>query len=159
MSNTEVIKVILKWFLIILVLLAIALLVQLVVAGKRSQNGVAPGLVNGQLAPCPNKPNCVSSEAGTDPELVIEPIGVSGEGGMKELTAAIESMGGVITLSDGNYIATEFKSSVFGFVDDVEIRLDESTGKIHIRSASREGYGDLGANRNRVEALRAVLGG
>ena len=50
-----------------------------------------------------------------------------------------------------------FVELVFGFVDDVEIRLDESTGKIHIRSASREGYGDLGANRKRIEAIRAQL--
>lgn len=38
--------------------------------------------------------------------------------------------------------------------DDLEIRLDLSEKVVHIRSASRVGYSDAGANRKRSEVLR-----
>lgn len=41
-----------------------------------------------------------------------------------------------------------------GFVDDLAFRLCPERGVIHVRSASRLGYHDLGVNRSRVEALR-----
>ena len=37
----------------------------------------ALGVVDGQLTPCPNRPNCVSTQA-TDPEHRMEPIPFSG---------------------------------------------------------------------------------
>ena len=43
------------------------------------------------------------------------------------------------------------------FTDDLEFLLDRERGVIDVRSASRVGYSDLGANRKRVEALRGVL--
>lgn len=43
-----------------------------------------------------------------------------------------------------------------GFVDDVEFLL-EAAGAIQVRSASRLGKGDLGVNRARIEAIRALL--
>ena len=44
-----------------------------------------------------------------------------------------------------------------GFADDVECRLCRADGVIHVRSASRLGYYDFGANRARVELLRRQL--
>lgn len=41
-------------------------------------------------------------------------------------------------------------------MDDTEFQLDPS-GVIHVRSAARLGYSDLGVNRRRVEAIRAKL--
>ena len=41
-----------------------------------------------------------------------------------------------------------------GFVDDVQFLLDERARVIHVRSASRVGYWDLGVNRKRMEAIR-----
>ena len=52
-----------------------------------------------------------------------------------------------------------FTSAVFRFVDDVEFEVDEAARVVHVRSASRVGRGDFGANRKRVEAIRAKLGG
>jgi uncharacterized protein (DUF1499 family) len=43
------------------------------------------------------------------------------------------------------------------FVDDLELLLDPEAGVIHVRSASRVGHWDLGANRRRVEWLRRKL--
>jgi uncharacterized protein (DUF1499 family) len=59
-----------------------------------------------------------------------------------------------VVSSGADYLKAEARSAVFRFVDDVEFRLDAETGLIHVRSASRVGYSDLGANRKRVEALR-----
>ena len=39
-------------------------------------------------------------------------------------------------------------------MDDLSLRLEAETGLVHVRSASRTGYWDLGVNRRRVEALR-----
>jgi uncharacterized protein (DUF1499 family) len=38
----------------------------------------------------------------------------------------------------------------------VEFVLDEQNNVIHFRSASRVGRGDMGANRARIEAIRAA---
>jgi len=54
-------------------------------------------------------------------------------------------------------VRAEFRSRL-GFVDDVEFRIDEAAGVIHVRSASRTGYWDLGVNRRRVEAIREAFG-
>jgi uncharacterized protein (DUF1499 family) len=52
------------------------------------------------------------------------------------------------------YIHAEFTSLIFKFVDDVEIYFDAKESLIHLKSASRIGYSDFGANRKRVEAIR-----
>lgn len=62
-----------------------------------------------------------------------------------------------ITLEDNNYIRTEFKIAVFGFIDDVEFLIDDKDNKIHFRSASRVGYSDLGVNRKRMIKIKHAL--
>jgi uncharacterized protein (DUF1499 family) len=59
----------------------------------------------------------------------------------------------LVTLLD-NYIHCEFTSALFRFVDDVEFHFDDTTKTIHLRSASRTGYSDLGLNRRRIEHIR-----
>ena len=58
------------------------------------------------------------------------------------LKNVIRDMGGTIYAESENYIVAIFSSSIFGFVDDFEIRIDSIQKLIHIRSASRVGYGD-----------------
>ena len=62
----------------------------------------------------------------------------------------------VVTATD-NYIHAECKSRIFRFVDDLELYFNSSNGIISVRSASRIGYSDFGANRRRVERLRSEL--
>jgi len=57
-----------------------------------------------------------------------------------------------------DYIRVEFTSALFRFVADDEFYLlneksDETI--IHVRSASRVGSSDLGANRKRIERIRS----
>ena len=53
-------------------------------------------------------------------------------------------------------INARFKSMVLRFTDDVTFYVREN-GTVEVRSASRVGYWDLGANRRRVESLREKL--
>ena len=50
-----------------------------------------------------------------------------------------------------SYLHATFVTPIMRYKDDVELRLDDD--RIHIRSASRVGYSDLGANRQRVARL------
>lgn len=120
--------------------------------GVVSQGGAAPGLVDGRLAPCPDSPNCVSSEEGTRADAATDPLTVEA---WDKLPDAIAAMGGEVTSQSEDYISAEFTSSLFRFVDDVEFRRDE--GAVHLRSASRVGYSDAGANAARVAELRKGL--
>jgi len=107
------------------------------------------GLEDGRLRPCPGSPNCVSSEA---PERDLAPFAPADEDGWERLREVIASHGGRIEAQDAGYLHATFRSRVFGFVDDLECRLDG--GLIHIRSEARTGWWDLGVNRRRLERLR-----
>jgi uncharacterized protein (DUF1499 family) len=65
----------------------------------------------------------------------------------------IKELGGEIVVATDEYVAATFSSSLFGFIDDVECRLDASPKRIQIRSASRVGHSDLGVDRKRMEAM------
>lgn len=117
------------------------------------------GLTGGKLAQCPDSPNCVSSLA-TDPRHAIAPFALDRSPGAakEELRAAIAQLPRSKLISEtDNYLHFECRSLVFRFVDDVEFHLDAATKTIHVRSASRVGHSDLGVNRRRVEAIRALL--
>ena len=65
----------------------------------------------------------------------------------------IKEGGGEVSVAREEYIAATFSVSLFGFIDDVECRLDTSKNRIHIRSASRVGHSDLGVNKKRAETM------
>lgn len=115
------------------------------------------GVRAGELAPCPNTPNCVSSQS-QDPVHKIEPFiyNSSAQKAMADLKTVLQSFRRTKAIAQTeNYLYTEFTIPVVGFVDDVEFFLDENARVIHIRSASRLGESDLGVNRSRIEKLRA----
>ena len=122
-------------------------------AGKRPDH---LGVKEGKLAACPGKPNCVSSQAESDRQRV-RPLRLSGqpEAAMKRLQAVVSNIPGT-TLIDENdhYLYFECASRLMGFVDDLEFYFDPDEQVIHVRSASRLGYSDMGVNRKRVESIR-----
>lgn len=116
------------------------------------------GAPQGRLLPCPGSPNCVCSQD-ADPDHQIAPLTYSGTAGnafagLKQLVASQPRA--KITEESPGYLRAEFRSKIFRFVDDVEFLLDEPRRVIHVRSASRVGYSDLGVNRQRVERLRTA---
>ena len=119
-------------------------------------------MINGRLKPCPSSPNCVSSFVDpVDKEHFIEPWRVvAGDPATvwKRLTTIIATMRRVaIVTQNEEYMHAEVTSLIFRFVDDLECMLDREAGIIHWRSASRIGHSDLGANRDRIEAIRVEL--
>jgi uncharacterized protein (DUF1499 family) len=111
------------------------------------------------LAPCPSSPNCVSSLA-TDAGHRIDAIAFTGPpaAALERLRAAIAALPRArVVRSDATSLHAEFTSWLLRFVDDVDCVLDAAAGVIHIRSASRVGYSDLGVNRKRVEQIRAAF--
>jgi uncharacterized protein (DUF1499 family) len=108
------------------------------------------------LAPCPETPNCVSSQAKTAAQRVA-PFACSGncKDTLARLRGLIAAMPGAkVTAFTGNYLHAEFKSTLLRFVDDLELLADRDGKVIHVRSASRVGSWDFGVNRRRVESLR-----
>ena len=116
------------------------------------------GVKDGRFAACKTTPNCVSSQADpADGEHYIAPIAFSGT--MHELRRAVESMTrATVIREEGNYLYAEYKSALMGYVDDVELLLDEKARLVHARSASRLGRSDFGVNRKRIEELRGLIG-
>ena len=110
----------------------------------------------GTLAPCPNSPNCVSTEA-TDEQHGIAPIPFSGSPAEAQATL-VDVLRGlpktiIITNNDG-YIYAETRSAMMNFVDDMDFIIDANQQIIRFRSAARLGKGDLGKNRERMELVR-----
>ena len=112
-----------------------------------------------RLAPCPGKPNCVSSQAADSAHRVAPlPFRGAADAAMRRLRAVIEAMprARIVGATDQR-LRAEFRSRLFGFVDDLDALADAAAGVIHLRSASRIGYSDLGVNRKRVETIRAAF--
>lgn len=155
-----------KWLLIAAILVTVA-------AIGAGQTGLLAGSMpsglgvrNGQLAAPAQTPNSVSSQADLHPGHAqqayarIAPLSYSGDAptAMKNLTQAIERMdGATIVQNQPDYVYAQFRSHWLGFVDDAEFWLDPDSQRIQVRSASRLGKSDLGANRQRIEAIRQHL--
>lgn len=117
------------------------------------------GVKNGRLKPAPASPNAVSSQA-TSEYHQIAPLTyrASRESALAALKAIIENTPGTrIVEARPDYLYAEYTSKLMGYVDDVEFYLPSDEKIIHVRSASRLGYSDLGANRKRIENIRARM--
>ena len=114
------------------------------------------GLIDGKFYPCPETPNCVSTQS-TDEQHKIEPIiyELTQEEAIAKIVGIINSMKRTIIITQTeDYVYAEFKSKLFKFVDDVEFYFDDKEKKIHFKSASRVGRNDFGVNRKRMENIR-----
>ena len=112
-----------------------------------------------RLEPCPQSPNCVSSQA-WDPSQRVPPFTFVGTAGdALDALAALIAADPAATIVERRdiYLHAEYRSRIFGFVDDLELVADEEGGLVHVRSASRRGWSDLGVNRRRVEALHEAF--
>ncbi|MFT6484793.1 MAG: alkaline phosphatase D [Neolewinella sp.] len=108
-----------------------------------------------ELKPCPQSPNCVSTQ--TDQEAKKrEPIAYAGStaDAKLRLMKAIDGMKRTrLKTESDNYLHYTFKTWPIPFIDDVEFLFDEEAKLIHYRSASRVGHSDLGANDKRMNKI------
>jgi flagellin-like protein len=116
------------------------------------------GLNQNQLLPCPSSPNCICSEY-PDQSGYAAPLTITGHPNeaWQRAGETITTMGGRIVEDNKHYLHAVFTSRIFRFIDDLELRLDDTAGVLHVRSASRTGYSDMGVNKKRIEALRALF--
>jgi len=144
--------------MIVVGLLIVALLAYIVMAVLSQRQPDHLGLEAGKLKSCPDSPNCVCSEAHTqaDAQHFIAPL-LATEKTWQRLKKSIVKQGGDIQVDSPDYIHATFSTSVFHYVDDVELRFDKQQKYIHLRSASRIGRSDFGVNRTRIENLKKVV--
>jgi uncharacterized protein (DUF1499 family) len=110
-----------------------------------------------KFSPCPDSPNCVSSQS-ADKAHFIEPLHYAGSiaEARQKLIDILENTKRVrLVKAETDTIHAEFRSLIFQFIDDVEFYFPPNQAIIHVKSASRKGYYDFGANRRRVERLRS----
>lgn len=145
----------------------IALPVVLVLAGQLGfLSGQAPtdlGVQAERLKAPSLTRNSVSSQAALHPDhpqlayAQIDPLPLRGtpQDSMALLQRALAAEPGVciVTSTEGYHRATA-TTQWMGFVDDLEFWLNPTQGVIDVRSASRLGREDFGANRARLERIR-----
>ena len=122
------------------------------------------------LSPCPNSPNCVSSDEPIESKQYIAPIAsanaersdeeATDDSRGQRLLAAIatylkgQSEFQIIAQTD-NALKVEARTSLLRFVDDIDMQVRGE--RVFVRSASRVGYSDFGKNRSRLERLRTQM--
>ena len=111
-------------------------------------------MIPDHLKECPAKDNCVSSQSKVLKHK-IEPIRFEADADWEQIKKVVTDLGGEIITDKKPYLHAVFTSFIFRFKDDLELVLIEKT--LHLRSASRTGYSDMGVNKKRTEKLRLAL--
>jgi uncharacterized protein (DUF1499 family) len=113
------------------------------------------GLREGRLEPCPDTPNCVSSQAHGRASVAPLAFTDDPDAAFARLRSVLQQLPRVrVTAAAAGYLRAEAASRIFGFVDDLEFQLDANQRVVHLRSAARLGYSDFGVNRKRIETIR-----
>lgn len=115
-------------------------------------------MADNRLEPCPDTPNCVSSLAdGSERRIAPMPYGGDRATARLRLLAALSQLENAEIVEDtAPYLRVQVTSAVLRFVDDVTFFFDDEKQLIQMRSASRSGYYDFGANRRRLENIREL---
>ena len=114
----------------------------------------AHSVVDGVLAPNNLSPNSVCSEGET---ANIAPLPCKDVDSWENLQDAVESLSGRFIKIEEDYLHAVFRTPLLGFEEDFEARYDKVANCIHLRSASRVGYSDMGSNAKRVESLKRLV--
>lgn len=149
--------------------LPVLLGVGLLAAQTGALRGTQPtdlGVKDGRLKAPSLTRNSVSSQAALYPEhpqksyAGIEPLPLKGGGAAASLAAlskALQTLPGVqVVDQQPDYLYAQAQTRWLKFVDDLEFWVNPAAGVLELRSASRLGREDFGANRERMEAVRAA---
>ncbi|OOE90953.1 hypothetical protein BZG74_01680 [Salinivibrio sharmensis] len=105
---------------------------------------------------CGDSPNCVSTED-RRAKYQLAPLSLASTD--IAFTTIVEKIAAMpraeVVSAQDNYAHLRFTTQVLRFVDDVEVSLNGD--QVALRSASRVGYYDFGANRRRADAIRRTL--
>lgn len=146
-----------KTTVILLAAIALIWIVLLIALGKNSRTASVAEFNGTSLSPCGSEPNCVCSDCPNSSKGYIDPIDLRDlDQPISFCREVIQRMGADIVAEETNYLHAAFSSRIFGLVDDFEIRIDNETKLLHIRSQSRVGYSDLGVNKKRAQKFRKL---
>ncbi|MCB1156935.1 MAG: DUF1499 domain-containing protein [Leptospiraceae bacterium] len=141
------------------IIFGLLLLLTTLSCNRKSQKSLM--ITEGVFSPCPKSPNCISSqEKKEDKEHYIEAIVYSSsrEDAQKKMIVTLQKLPRVkLVKKTDNYLHAEFTTLLMRYVDDVEFYFPENNKLIHIRSASRVGYSDLGKNRSRMKEIKQLF--
>ena len=118
-----------------------------------------PGGTDLMVPPCPDTPNCVSTEATRASQRVpTVPFGDAPAAALaRAKSALLAEPRTTLTIERDGHLHAECRSFLFRFVDDVDIVVDPVAHVYRFRSASRVGRSDLGVNRKRIARIAARL--
>ena len=131
------------------------LIMVVMLASVAGANGKRLGVTKGTLTPCPDSPNCISTQSEHEGHFMKPlPFLQTHEATRQRILSIIKTIErATIVTATESYIHAEFRTALWRFVDDVEFYLDDIARVVHFRSASRVGYYDLGANRRRMKSI------
>lgn len=158
-NKKPLLKRLMKIFLIIAAIIVLLPIIGLAVLSWTAKAPQNLGLSDKGLADCPKSPNCVCSQTDKDADAkhYVDAFAMKKDAAitLAALLNAIKQLPRAkILTQENNYIHAECTSAIFRYVDDLEFWIDAQNNVVHVRSASRAGESDLGANRRRVEELR-----
>ena len=89
----------------------------------------------------------------------VEPLSytTTTEDAWAKIKRVIAETGGEVITEEADYLRVEYQTPLLRYIDDVEFRHDINNQQIQVRSASRVGQSDMGANRKRVEKIRITF--
>lgn len=157
---------VIKWLSAVIFALVLAAVLAAQVGVFQGQTPTDLGVHQGKLKGLSATDNSVSSQADLYPDHPerkysrIAPLALRGDGPstIAKLKGIVQGMDGAkLVSSTPDYVYAQYTTPLMKFVDDVEFWFDPSSNSIQVRSASRVGKGDMGANRKRIEAVRAAL--
>lgn len=129
-----------------------------------TSKSVATGLVSvndeAHLGDCPETPNCQGTESSRAAQKVQRlPLSQPADKAITLIANIVATQPGVaIAKQDDRYLHVTYTSRLMGYVDDVEFLVSGDDRSVQMRSASRLGKSDLGANLKRINQLRELLG-
>ncbi|QDG53320.1 DUF1499 domain-containing protein [Persicimonas caeni] len=135
-------------------LIALAVLVGVTVTGLLVAASIWPVINEVETGKTPEYPEVQPQYYTTDPQRVFE-----------EAKAGVEELDGWTLVGEDAATYTleaERETDVFGFIDDVTIRVEpvtEFVTRVNVRSASRVGKGDFGQNARNIEEFFVELDG
>lgn len=133
-------------------LIALAILVGVTVTGLLVAASIWPVINEVETGKTPEYPEVQPQYYTTDPQRVFE-----------EATGAVEELGGWTLANEDTasyLLEAERETNVFGFIDDVTIRVEpvtEFVTRVHVKSTSRVGKGDFGQNARNIEEFFVEL--
>ncbi|WP_141691492.1 DUF1499 domain-containing protein [Rhodohalobacter halophilus] len=127
-------------------ILATLMVLKFPLQGSTSADFISDTVHHADLRPCPDSPNCVvlSKRYSVDPNQLF----VAASKTLNDLNPH-----SLTIMTEKKQIKAVFRIPLFGFKDDVHLLVsanEHNSASLHIRSASRVGYSDLGVNRRRV---------